>query len=91
MCNYSSPNLPDVPLTRFQQALARAVYAQRDVIILDDVLSGIDAATENHIFHSLLGEKGLLRHLGATVILVSSSSTSNRSISSILHVTDLGV
>ncbi|KAJ6151124.1 hypothetical protein N7470_007718 [Penicillium chermesinum] len=34
-------------------ALARAVYARRKVIILDDALSGLDATTENHIFHSL--------------------------------------
>ncbi|KAK2853332.1 hypothetical protein FQN49_005174 [Arthroderma sp. PD_2] len=54
-------------------ALARAVYAQKDVLILDDVLSGIDAATENHIFHHLLGEEGLLRRLGTTVIITSSS------------------
>ncbi|EZF09743.1 hypothetical protein H103_08894 [Trichophyton rubrum CBS 288.86] len=54
-------------------ALARAIYAQKDVLILDDVLSGIDAATENHIFHSLLGEEGLLRRLGTTVIITSSS------------------
>ncbi|KAM5475001.1 hypothetical protein MauCBS54593_001472 [Microsporum audouinii] len=54
-------------------ALARAIYAQKDILILDDVLSGIDAATENHIFHHLLGEEGLLRRLGTTVIITSSS------------------
>ncbi|KMP02660.1 canalicular multispecific organic anion transporter 1 [Coccidioides immitis RMSCC 2394] len=54
-------------------SLARAVYAQKDVIILDDVLSGIDASTENHIFHNLLGQNGLLRRIHSTIILVSSS------------------
>ncbi|EEP79833.1 hypothetical protein UREG_04679 [Uncinocarpus reesii 1704] len=54
-------------------SLARAVYAQKEVVILDDVLSGLDASTENHIFHNLLGRNGLLRRLHSTVILVSSS------------------
>jgi ABC-type bacteriocin/lantibiotic exporter with double-glycine peptidase domain len=57
-------------------ALARAVYAQKDIVILDDVLSGVDAATENHIFHSLLGQNGLLRSCSSSVILTSSSRMS---------------
>lgn len=52
------------------------MYARRDLVILDDVLSGLDTTTENHIFHSLLGPQGLFRALHATVILVSSSSMS---------------
>lgn len=55
------------------QALARAVYARRDVVILDDVLSGIDASTEDHIFHNLIGPGGLLRQIGSTIVLASSS------------------
>ncbi|AEO61238.1 ABC transporter [Thermothelomyces thermophilus ATCC 42464] len=55
-------------------ALARAVYARRKIVILDDVLGGLDNTTENHVFHSLLGEKGLLRGMEATVLLVSSSA-----------------
>ncbi|KAJ5249016.1 hypothetical protein N7468_000467 [Penicillium chermesinum] len=54
-------------------ALARAVYARRKVIILDDALSGLDATTENHIFHSLFGHMGLLRQVGTSVIVASSS------------------
>lgn len=37
------------------------------------MFSGLDAATENHIFCSLLGVNGLLREAGTTVILASSS------------------
>lgn len=55
-------------------ALARAVYARREMVVLDDALSGLDTTTENHVFHSLLGQDGLLRVLQATVILVSSST-----------------
>jgi ATP-binding cassette subfamily C (CFTR/MRP) protein 1 len=53
-------------------ALARAVYAQKDIIILDDVFSGLDAHTENIVFHNLLGTNGILRRLNATVIVTSS-------------------
>jgi ATP-binding cassette, subfamily C (CFTR/MRP), member 1 len=55
-------------------ALARAIYAQRELIIIDDALSGLDANTENHVFHSLLGEDGLLRRCRATVLIAASSA-----------------
>ncbi|KAB8238859.1 putative ABC multidrug transporter [Aspergillus alliaceus] len=54
-------------------ALARAVYARKDLIVLDDVFSSLDATTEEHIFQCLIGTHGLLRSIGST-ILVSSSS-----------------
>ncbi|KAJ5160374.1 uncharacterized protein N7482_007378 [Penicillium canariense] len=54
-------------------ALARAVYARRKTIILDDALSGLDATTESHIFHSLFGNLGLLREIGTSIIVASSS------------------
>ncbi|TVY94269.1 ABC transporter, partial [Lachnellula willkommii] len=54
-------------------ALARALYARKDLIILDDVLSGLDAETENRVFHSLLGRHGLLRKQCTTVLMASSS------------------
>ncbi|KAJ5212490.1 uncharacterized protein N7498_004136 [Penicillium cinerascens] len=54
-------------------ALARAVYARRKMIILDDALSGLDATTESHIFHYLFGHFGLLRETGTSIIIASSS------------------
>jgi ATP-binding cassette subfamily C (CFTR/MRP) protein 1 len=54
------------------QALARAVYARKDTLIMDDVFSGLDAHTEDAIFHNLLGEQGILRRFKTTVIVVSS-------------------
>ncbi|KAH6876442.1 P-loop containing nucleoside triphosphate hydrolase protein [Thelonectria olida] len=53
-------------------SLARAVYAQKDTIILDDVFSGLDAHTDNAVFHNLLGTHGILRQFKATVIIASS-------------------
>ncbi len=55
-------------------ALARAVYSRHDLCILDDVLSGLDMDTEQRVFHSLLGQDGLLRRQGETSILATSSS-----------------
>ncbi|UPL03089.1 hypothetical protein LCI18_014023 [Fusarium solani-melongenae] len=56
-------------------SLARAIYAQKDVVALDDVFSGLDAHTENAVFHNLLGTHGILRQLKATVIIASSRGT----------------
>ena len=56
-------------------SLARAVYAQRPTIILDDIFSGLDAHTENAVFSNLLGTHGILRDLKTTVIIASSRCT----------------
>ncbi|RGP71223.1 multidrug resistance [Fusarium longipes] len=53
-------------------SLARAVYAQKSIVVLDDVFSGLDSHTENAIFHNLLGSHGILRDLNTTVIITSS-------------------
>ncbi|KFY94605.1 hypothetical protein V500_03137 [Pseudogymnoascus sp. VKM F-4518 (FW-2643)] len=56
---------------RLHIGLARAVYSQQQVLILDDVFSGLDAISEDRIFSRLLRKNGLLRQLGTTVILVT--------------------
>ncbi|XP_067451775.1 multidrug resistance-associated protein 5 isoform X1 [Thunnus thynnus] len=48
-------------------SLARALYSDRDVYILDDPLSALDAHVANHIFHN--GIRKQLRH--KTVIFVT--------------------
>jgi ATP-binding cassette, subfamily C (CFTR/MRP), member 1 len=45
------------------------------MIILDDVLSALDATTERHIVDNLIGPKGLLRELDTTVLLITHTST----------------
>lgn len=53
-------------------ALARAVYAQADVYILDDVLSAVDAGVRKNIISQVLdGETGLIR--GKTIILATNT------------------
>lgn len=52
-------------------ALARAVYSQSKLIVLDDVFSSLDQTTSDTVVDRLLGEKGLLRK--STVILATSN------------------
>ncbi|KAJ6495418.1 P-loop containing nucleoside triphosphate hydrolase protein [Mycena sanguinolenta] len=49
-------------------SLARAVYSQASILLLDDVLSTVDAHTAHHLYHNCL--RGELMQ-GRTVILVS--------------------
>mmetsp|Transcript_7359 Transcript_7359/g.18901 ORF Transcript_7359/g.18901 Transcript_7359/m.18901 type:complete len:1399 (+) Transcript_7359:154-4350(+) len=48
-------------------AIARAVYAKRDVVLLDDPLSAVDVHVGQRIFSEVV--MGLLRQLGTTVIM----------------------
>lgn len=43
-------------------SLARAVYTDADIYILDDPLSAVDAHVGKHIFDALIGPKGLLKN-----------------------------
>ena len=58
-------------ILRYQQALARAVYARSDIFLLDDVLSGLDRTTEDLIFSRLFGPRGVFTHLNSTVVLAT--------------------
>ena len=54
-------------------ALARALYLQTDLLILDDVFSGLDAQTEAQVFRQVFGPTGLLRQRQCTVLLCTHS------------------
>ncbi|VDD89289.1 unnamed protein product [Enterobius vermicularis] len=43
-------------------SLARAIYANADVYLLDDPLSAVDSHVGKHIFDQVIGPRGLLRH-----------------------------
>jgi ABC-type multidrug transport system fused ATPase/permease subunit len=55
-------------------ALARALYVHTNLIILDDIFSGLDADTEDQITWRVFGPEGLLRRRNVTTILCTHSS-----------------
>ncbi|KAI5195395.1 putative ABC transporter [Aureobasidium subglaciale] len=55
-------------------ALARAVYARRDLVLLDDTMSALDNKTHETITRQLFSRTGVLRQLGTTVVLTSHST-----------------
>ncbi|KAI0803754.1 P-loop containing nucleoside triphosphate hydrolase protein [Xylaria sp. FL0064] len=54
-------------------SIARAVYSRKPIAILDDVLSGLDAVTEEVVFRGVFGKHGLFKKIGTTVILTTHS------------------
>ncbi|KAI0407428.1 P-loop containing nucleoside triphosphate hydrolase protein [Xylaria palmicola] len=54
-------------------SIARAVYSRKPIAILDDVLSGLDAVTEEAVFRGVFGPNGLFKKISATVILATHS------------------
>ncbi len=43
-------------------SLARAVYQDADIYLLDDPLSAVDAHVGRHIFDKVIGPKGVLKN-----------------------------
>ncbi|KAG4266616.1 hypothetical protein FPRO03_01900 [Fusarium proliferatum] len=55
---------------RQRVAIARALYLlDAELLIFDDVLSGLDARTSDHVFRHVFGRDGMLRRRGATVVM----------------------
>ncbi|KAF1934459.1 P-loop containing nucleoside triphosphate hydrolase protein [Didymella exigua CBS 183.55] len=54
-------------------SLARAVYSRRPVVIVDDILSGLDSTTEKLVFSRVFGPEGLLREINSTVVIATHS------------------
>lgn len=55
-------------------ALARALYQPVDLLIADDVLSGLDKETESVVFERVFGPRGVLKRRGTTVLLCTNST-----------------
>ena len=53
--------------------MARAVYSNRDVYLLDDPLSAVDAHVGKKMFDEVIGPQGLLKN--KTRVLVTNSVT----------------
>lgn len=60
--------------TKDLQALARAVYSEREIIVLDEIFGSWDLITANKIFSLLFGLNGLLRNSATTVVMAAYSS-----------------
>ena len=54
-------------------SLARALYARKPLLLLDDVLGGLDATTEHDVVENVFGSNGFLRKNGVAAVLVSHS------------------
>ncbi|KAL3486107.1 P-loop containing nucleoside triphosphate hydrolase protein [Aspergillus germanicus] len=54
-------------------ALARAVYARREVVVLDDPLAAVDAKVRAHLVERVLGPRGILKD---TLRIITTSSDS---------------
>lgn len=54
-------------------AIARALFARPEIAIFDDVFSGLDLKTEEHVFNQVFGPQGLLKQIRATVVLCTHS------------------
>lgn len=54
-------------------SLARALYLDSDMVIFDDILSGLDNDTETEVFARVFGPEGLLRRRGTTTIICTHS------------------
>jgi ATP-binding cassette subfamily C (CFTR/MRP) protein 1 len=68
-------------------SLARALYLDTDFFVFDDILSGLDADTEDQVFSRVFGPSGLLRQRNATVVL---STHSIQHLPSADHIIALG-
>ncbi|KAM7216440.1 canalicular multispecific organic anion transporter 1 [Rhypophila decipiens] len=68
-------------------SIARALYPQCNILVFDDILSGLDADTEEQVFRRVFGPEGLLRRRKATVVLCSHSI---RHLPSADHIITLG-
>lgn len=68
-------------------SLARALYQFSSLLVLDDILSGLDNNTESEVFRRVFGPHGLIRRRGATAILCTHSV---RHLPSADHIIALG-
>lgn len=50
-------------------SMARALYLESNFFVFDDILSGLDADTEDQVFRRVFGPDGLIRKRNATAVL----------------------
>jgi ABC-type multidrug transport system fused ATPase/permease subunit len=68
-------------------SMARALYLDSNLFVFDDILSGLDADTEEQVFRRVFGPDSLLRRRNATVVLCTHNV---RHLPSADHIIALG-
>ncbi|KAI1375326.1 ABC transporter [Hypoxylon crocopeplum] len=58
---------------RQRVSLARALYHEADILIIDDVFSGLDGFTQEQVCKSVFGPDGVLRRRGTTALVCTHS------------------
>ncbi|KAI0127028.1 ABC transporter [Xylariales sp. AK1849] len=59
---------------RQRVSLARALYHDAAILVLDDVFSGLDDSTKDQVCQSVFGRDGILRKRGTTTIICTHST-----------------
>ncbi|KAF9873848.1 ABC multidrug transporter [Colletotrichum karsti] len=59
---------------RQRVSLARALYHDAEILILDDIFRGLDVSTQHQICQAVFGRDGLLRRRGSTAIVCTHST-----------------
>lgn len=54
-------------------SLARALYLESDLLVLDDIFSGLDTDTEEQVFRQVFAPGGVLKRRQSTVVLCTHS------------------
>lgn len=68
-------------------SMARALYLDSNFFVFDDILSGLDADTEDQVFRRVFGPHGLIRTRNATAVLCTHTV---RHLPSADHIVALG-
>jgi len=75
--NYSTMVGPDGGMLSGGQkqrlSLARALYLDSDILVVDDILSALDADTDAEVFSRVFGPNGIVRRRQVTAILCTNS------------------
>ncbi|KAJ6784449.1 hypothetical protein PWT90_09718 [Aphanocladium album] len=69
---------------------ARALYSRESVMILDDVLTGLDRVTERGILERVFGPGGLMKEMGSTVVMATNTFAHLQFADSIIILNDKG-
>lgn len=69
-------------------SLARALYARKPFLAIDDMLAGLDNATEKVVFDRVFGRNGLLRQTNATIVLATHATYYARYTDRVIFLSD---